>query len=108
MTRAKRGSVAKKKRNKVTSHTKGFVGAHSKLFRTAKQQMMKGLRYAFSDRRKKKNQYRRLWITRLNAMVKKINSKYNKYIGFLKNKCININRKMFNGIGLCDIQAPCL
>lgn len=100
MTRTTRGSVAKKTRKKIKSFAKGFVGAHSKLFRIAKQQMMKALRYAFSDRRKKKNQIKRIWITRINASARKIKIKYNQLINFKLLKSINLNKKLLSESGV--------
>lgn len=102
MTRVKRGFVAKRKRKNILSFTKGFVGSHSKLFRTANQQMMKALRYSFFDRRKKKNQNRSIWITRINASARKLETKYNKIINSLKRNIIIINKKMLSEIGKND------
>ena len=102
MTRVKRGFVAKRKRKNILSLTKGFVGSHSKLFRTANQQMMKSLRYAFSDRRKKKNKNKSIWITRINALARKLETKYNKLINSLKKNIIIINKKMLSEIGKND------
>ena len=67
MTRVKRGNVARKHRNKILKLAKGFRGAHSKLYRIANQQVMKALRNAYRDRKKKKRDFRRLWIARINA-----------------------------------------
>ena len=70
MARVKRGNVARKRRKKVLKLAKGFRGSHSKLFRTANQQVMKALRNAYRDRRRKKRDFRRLWITRINAAAR--------------------------------------
>ena len=67
MTRIKRGFVARKRRKKLFSLTKGFVGSHSKLFATSNQQNMKALRYSYFDRRKKKNDFKKIWIQRINC-----------------------------------------
>ncbi|MGC1219760.1 MAG: 50S ribosomal protein L20, partial [Phormidesmis sp.] len=66
MARVKRGNVARKRRKKVLKLAKGFRGSHSKLFRIANQQVMKALRNAYRDRRRKKRDFRRLWIARIN------------------------------------------
>ena len=67
MVRIKRGNVARKRRKKVLSLAKGFRGTHSRLFRVSNQQVMKALRYSYIGRKQKKRQFRRLWITRINA-----------------------------------------
>jgi large subunit ribosomal protein L20 len=93
MTRIKRGFVAKKRRKNILLFTKGFIGAHSKLFRIANQQMMKSLRYAFFDRRKKKNENKSIWIIRMNASGRLIKIKYNKIINLFKDTTNIVNRK---------------
>lgn len=98
MTRIKRGSIARKRRKNILFLAKGFVGGQSKLFRTANQQVMKSLRYAFFDRRKKKNQIKRIWITRINAAARNIETKYNKIINFLKQIKNVTNRKILSEI----------
>ena len=94
MTRVKRGNVARKRRNKVLKLAKGFRGSHSKLFRTANQQVMKALRNAYRDRRKKKRDFRSLWITRINAAARQQGLSYSKFAGLLKKANIDINRKI--------------
>ena len=68
MSRVKRGSVARKRRKKVLKLAKGYYGSKSKLFRVANQQVMKSLYYAYRDRRQRKRDFRKLWITRINAV----------------------------------------
>lgn len=102
MSRVKRGFVAKKRRQKILNFTKGFVGSHSKLFRSANQQAMKSLRYSYFDRRKKKNDLRKIWISRINAISKSNNGKYNQTIKKLKVLKINLNRKILSKICLID------
>ena len=80
MVRVKRGNVARKRRNKVLHIAKGFNGAHSKLFRTANQQVMKSLRYAYIGRKQRKRVFRKLWITRINAASTSNGIKYSKFI----------------------------
>jgi large subunit ribosomal protein L20 len=84
MARVKRGNVARKRRNKILKLAKGFRGSHSKLFRTANQQVMKALRYAYRDRRNRKRDFRRLWITRINAASRMHGVSYSQLIGQLK------------------------
>ncbi|MEL7225489.1 MAG: 50S ribosomal protein L20 [Cyanobacteria bacterium J06576_12] len=94
MARVKRGNVARKRRKKVLKLAKGFRGSHSKLFRTANQQVMKALRNAYRDRRRKKRDLRRLWITRINAAARLNGTTYSRLMGDLKKADIQINRKM--------------
>jgi large subunit ribosomal protein L20 len=105
MTRVKRGNVARKHRKKILKLAKGFRGSHSKLFRTANQQVMKALRYAYADRRKRKRDFRRLWITRINAAVRMQGLSYSQFAGQLKKADIQINRKMLAQMAILDPQA---
>jgi large subunit ribosomal protein L20 len=102
MARVKRGNVARKRRNKVLKLAKGFRGSHSKLFRTANQQVMKALRYAYRDRRNRKRDFRRLWITRINAASRMHGLSYSQLIGQLKKANIDINRKMLAQMAVLD------
>ncbi|WP_017301086.1 50S ribosomal protein L20 [Nodosilinea nodulosa] len=102
MARVKRGNVARKRRNKVLKLAKGFRGSHSKLFRTANQQVMKALRYAYRDRRNRKRDFRRLWITRINAASRMHGVSYSQLIGQLKKANIEINRKMLAQMAVLD------
>jgi len=105
MVRVKRGNVARKRRKKILKLAKGFRGAHSSLFRTANQQVMKSMRYAYSGRKQKKRQYRRLWITRLNAGLLNHNLSYSKFMYLLKVSKISLNRKILSQIMILDYQA---
>lgn len=100
MTKVKNKISAKKRHKKVIRATKGYVGALSKLYRIAHQQIMKSLYYGFCDRRKKKNKNKSIWITRINAAGRKFEAKYSKIINLIKKVTININRKMLCAIGL--------
>jgi large subunit ribosomal protein L20 len=102
MTRVKRGNVARKRRKKILKLAKGFRGSHSKLFRTANQQVMKALRNAYRDRRKRKRDFRRLWITRINAAARMQGLSYSKLMGGLKKANIEINRKMLSQMAILD------
>jgi large subunit ribosomal protein L20 len=94
MTRVKRGNVARKHRNKILKLAKGFRGSHSKLYRIANQQVMKALRNAYRDRKKKKRDFRRLWIARIMS--------YSQLIGNMKKADIQLNRKMLAQIAILD------
>ena len=105
MTRVKRGNVSRKKHKKVLKMTKGFRSAASVLFRTANQQNMKALRYSYMNRRKKKRDFRRLWIARVNAAVRRYGMNYSEFIYFVKNSSIQLNRKMIAQLSICDPEA---
>ena len=105
MARVKRGNVARKRRNKILKLAKGFRGSHSKLFRTANQQVMKALRSAYRDRRRRKRDFRRLWITRINAAARQEGISYSRLIGQLKKANIELNRKMLAQMAVLDPQS---
>ncbi|NCO75543.1 MAG: 50S ribosomal protein L20 [Cyanobacteria bacterium] len=105
MTRVKRGNVARKRRNKILKLAKGFRGSHSKLFRTANQQVMKALRNAYRDRRKKKRDFRRLWITRINAAARIHGISYSQLINKLDHANITLNRKILAQLAIQDAEA---
>lgn len=105
MPRVKRGNVARKRRKKILKLAKGFRGSHSKLFRTANQQVMKALRNAYRDRRKRKRDFRRLWITRINAAARLNGLSYSQLTGKLKKADIGLNRKMLANLAMLDPQA---
>lgn len=102
MTRIKRGNVARKRRKKILKLAKGFRGSHSKLFRTAKQQVLKALKYSYIGRKNKKRYYRRLWIVRINAVVRSHNMNYSQFIYLLKKENIALNRKILSQLALID------
>jgi large subunit ribosomal protein L20 len=105
MTRVKRGNVARKHRNKILKLAKGFRGSHSKLFRIANQQVMKALRNAYRDRRKKKRDFRRLWIARINAAARMHGTTYSRLINGLKKANIDLNRKMLAQMAIQDMAS---
>jgi large subunit ribosomal protein L20 len=105
MTRVKRGYVARKRRKKVLNLAEGFRGASSVLFRTAKQQTMKALRYSYRDRFQRKRQFRSLWITRINAQSRLIGMTYHEFMHHLKEKNVVLNRKMLSQLAIKDTQA---
>lgn len=102
MTRVKRGNVARKHRKKILKLAKGFRGSHSTLFRTANQQVMKALRNSYRDRKKRKRDFRRLWITRINAAARLHGMNYSQLMGNLKKADILINRKMLAMMAILD------
>lgn len=102
MTRVKRGNVARKRRKKILKLAKGFRGSHSKLFRTANQRVMKALRNAYRDRKRRKRDFRRLWIARINAAARQQGMSYSQLIGKLKKANIQLNRKMLAQLAVLD------
>lgn len=105
MTRVKRGNVARKRRKKILKLAKGFRGCQSTNFRTANQRVMQALRNSYRDRRKRKRDFRRLWITRINAAARLHGMSYSQLIGSLKKANIQINRKMLAQLAVIDPQA---
>jgi large subunit ribosomal protein L20 len=105
MTRVKRGNVSRKRHKKILKWTKGFRGAASSLYRTAKQNHMKALRYSYASRRLKKRQFRSIWITRLNAAVRLYGLNYSEFVSSLKLRSIHLNRKILAQLSICDFEA---
>ena len=102
MVRVKRGNVARKRRNKILKIAKGFRGTHSKLFRMANEQVMKALRYSYIGRKRRKRDFRSLWIVRINAAARVNGTTYSVLMSSLKNANIAINRKMLSQIAVID------
>ncbi len=105
MPRVKRGNVARKRRNKILKLAKGFRGAQSRLFKVANQRVMQALRNAYRDRRKRKRDFRRLWITRINAAARQQGMSYSQLIGNMKKANIEINRKMLAQLAVLDPET---
>nr|QCI05255.1 ribosomal protein L20 [Centroceras clavulatum] len=102
MTRVKRGNIARKRRKKILNLAKGFTGSHSKLFRTAKQQVLKSLKYSYIGRKNKKRYYRQIWIIRINAAVRIYDINYSQLMYYLKKANIALNRKMLSQLAILD------
>ena len=102
MTRVKRGNVARKRRKYILKSAKGFKGSHSTLFRTAKQQVLKSLKYSYVGRKKKKRNYRHLCIVRINAALQPFDINYSQFICGLKKSKIGLNRKMLAQLAIFD------
>nr|AOM64500.1 ribosomal protein L20 [Riquetophycus sp.] len=105
MTRIKRGNVARKRRKQILRISKGFRASHSKLFRTAKQQVLKSMKYSYVGRKNKKRDYRRIWIIRINAAVKPYQINYSQFINILKKSKIGLNRKMLGQLAILDMDT---
>ena len=103
--RIKRGVNAHKKRVKILKSAKGYYGSKSKLFKTAKQAVMKSGNYAYIGRKQKKRDFRRLWITRISAACKMNGINYSTFINGLKKAGIELNRKMLSEIAIADPEG---
>jgi len=105
MVRVKRGNVARARRKKILKFAKGFQGAHSRLFRTANQQVMKALVYSYVGRKRKKRDFRKLWLCRVNAAARLEGLTYSKLKNRLKQNSIDLNVKMLAQIAILDRQT---
>ena len=105
MTRVKRGNVARKRRNKILRLARGFRGSNGSLFRTANQRVMKALCNSYRDRRRRKRDFRRLWIARINAAARQNQTTYSRLIGGMKKVDIRLNRKMLAQLAIVDPSA---
>jgi large subunit ribosomal protein L20 len=105
MARVKGGFVTRRRRNRTLKLAKGYWGAKHRLFKKAKEQVMKSLLYAYRDRRQTKRNFRRLWIVRINAAARQNGLSYSRLMNGLKLAGINVNRKMLADLAVNDIQA---
>ncbi|MDR1465086.1 MAG: 50S ribosomal protein L20 [Oscillospiraceae bacterium] len=105
MARVKGAMMTRKRRNKVLKLAKGYYGSKSRLFKTAKQAVMKSGQYAYIGRKQKKRDFRRLWITRISAAAKLNGLNYSTFMGGLKRAEITLNRKMLSEIAIADPAA---
>lgn len=105
MARVKGGTVARKRRKKILKLAKGYYGAKHLLFKSAKEQVMKSYMYAYRDRRQRKRDFRRLWVTRINAAARINGLSYSKMMHGLKLAEIEVNRKMLADLAVNDEKA---
>lgn len=105
MTRVKRGSVARKRRQKILKLAQGFRGSSSTLFRVANQHALKGLKNSYRDRHQRKREFRSIWIARINAATKLHGLTYNQFLYSLKKAKTALNRKVLAQLAVCDRQA---
>lgn len=103
MTRVKGGTISRARHKKVLKQAKGYFGSKHRLYRTANEQVMHSLKYAYRDRRNKKRDFRKLWITRINAACRANGISYSRFINGLSIAQIEINRKMLSEIA---IESP--
>ena len=105
MARVKRAMMTRKRRNKILKMAKGYWGSKSKHYKMANQAMMKSLTYAYTGRRLKKRDFRRLWITRISAACKANGMNYSTFMHGLKLADIQIDRKMLSELAVNDKGA---
>ena len=105
MTRDKGGTVAKNRRRKVLKAAKGYFGSKHRLYKTAQEQLFHSGAYAYRDRKQNKRNFRKLWITRINAACRMNDISYSRFINGLAKANIEINRKMLSEIAIDDPKA---
>jgi len=105
MARVKNGAVTKARHKKVLKEAKGYVGSKHRLYKTAKEQLMHSGQYAFRDRKQKKRDFRKLWITRINAACRQNDISYSRFIEGLTKAGVEVNRKMLSEIAINDPKA---
>ena len=102
MTRVKGGVVSKNRRRKVLKQAKGYFGSKHRLYKTAQEQLFHSGAYSYQDRKKRSGDFRKLWITRINAAVRAEGMSYSKFINGLSKAGISINRKMLSELAIAD------
>lgn len=105
MPRAKGGPAAKRRHKKVLKRAKGFTGAKGKVYRRADEAVIKSLHYSYRDRRNKKRDFRRLWITRINAAARMNGMSYSRFMDGLQKAGVDINRKVLAELAVNDQEA---
>ena len=105
MARIKRFLTARKKRRTTLARAKGYYGMKSRSYKNAKQQVMKSLQYQYRDRRTKKRNFRRLWITRINAAARLSGLSYSRFMNGLKKAGVELDRKVLADMAVTDAPA---
>jgi len=105
MPRVKRGVTAKARHRKVLKQAKGYYGARSRVYRVAKQAVIKAGQYAYRDRRQRKRQFRQLWIIRINAAARECGISYSRFMNGLSKASIDIDRKVLEDLAVHDKEA---
>ena len=105
MPRAKRGFKARRRRNRILKHASGFHSARSRLFAYAKEVVMKAWVYAYAHRKRKKRDFRRLWIARINAAARQNGTSYSRLMHGLKKANVALDRKVLSDIAIVDAKA---
>jgi len=102
MARVKNGTISRNRHKKVLKQAKGYFGSKHRLYRTANEQVMHSLKYAYRDRRQRRRNFRKLWITRINAASRAQGLSYSRFINGLKKAGITINRKMLSELAIAE------
>lgn len=105
MPRAKGGVVTRRRHKKILKLAKGYWGRKSKIFRPANQQVMKSLMYAYRDRRVRKREFRKLWITRINAAARQNGISYSRLMAGLRKAGVEVNRKVLADLAVNDSKV---
>ncbi len=105
MARVKNGATTKARHKKVLKQAKGYFGSKHRLYKTAKEQLMHSGMYAYRDRKQKKREFRKLWITRINAACRENGISYSRFIEGLTKAGVEVNRKMLSEIAINDPKA---
>ena len=105
MPRAKRGFKARRRRNRILKHASGFHSARSRLFAYAKEVVMKAWVYAYAHRKRKKRDFRRLWISRINAAARTNGTTYSRLMHGLKKANVGLDRKVLSDLAIVDAAA---
>ena len=105
MARVKRGVTARARHKKILSRAKGYYNARRKVYRVAKQAVIKALQYSYIGRKQKKRQFRALWIVRINAAARQYGMSYSRLMNGLKKANITVDRKVLADIAVHDIKA---
>ncbi|MFT3741189.1 MAG: 50S ribosomal protein L20 [Gammaproteobacteria bacterium] len=105
MPRVKRGVQARARHKKVLKLAKGYYGARSRVYRVAKQSVIKAAQYAYRDRRQRKRQFRALWIVRINAAARELGLSYSQLMAGLKKAAVAIDRKVLSDLAIFDKPA---
>lgn len=105
MPRVKGGTISRARHKKVLKQAKGYFGSKHRLYRTANEQVMHSLKYAYRDRKQNKREFRKLWITRINAACRMNGISYSKFINGLAKANVQVNRKMLSELAINDAEA---
>lgn len=105
MARVKNGATTKARHKKVLKQAKGYFGSKHRLYKTAKEQLMHSGQYAYRDRKQRKRDFRKLWITRINAACRENDISYSRFIEGLNKAGVEVNRKMLSEIAINDKEA---
>lgn len=105
MPRAKGGAKTRRRHKKILKMASGMRAGRSRLFRTAREQVYRGLKLAYRERKRKKREYRALWITRINAAVRSLGSKYSVFAHWVTKSGVGLDRKALADLALNDLEA---